>query len=131
MSMNDPIADMLTRIRNAQAVKKATVSMRSSKTKVGIAKVLQQEGFINDSKVEDVDGKAELTISLKYLEGKGVIDRLDRASRPGLRQYRGKDDLPRVMSGLGVAIISTSQGIMTDASARAKGHGGEVLCYVV
>ncbi len=130
MSMNDPIADMLTRIRNAQAVQKATVSMRSSTIKVGIAQVLKDEGFITDIQVAEVDDKTELTISLKYLEGKGVIDRLQRVSRPGLRQYRGKDELPRVLSGLGVAIISTSKGIMTDASARASGHGGEVLCLV-
>ncbi len=130
MSMNDPIADMLTRIRNAQAVQKATVSMRSSTIKVGIAQVLKDEGFITDLQTADVDGKAELTITLKYLEGRGVIDRLQRVSRPGLRQYRGKDELPRVLSGLGVAIISTSKGIMTDASARASGHGGEVLCLV-
>lgn len=130
MSMNDPIADMLTRIRNAQAVSKATVGMRSSRTKVGIAKVLQEEGYITDFHVDEVEGKAMLTVSLKYLEGKGVIDRLQRASRPGLRQYRGKDDLPRVLSGLGVAIVSTSKGIMTDAKARNEGHGGEVLCFV-
>jgi len=130
MSMNDPIADMLTRIRNAQAVQKATVSMRSSTIKVGIAQVLKDEGFITDHQVNDVDGKAELTISLKYLDGRGVIDRLQRVSRPGLRQYRGKDELPRILSGLGVAIISTSRGVMTDASARANGHGGEVLCLV-
>lgn len=130
MSMNDPIADMLTRIRNAQAVQKTNVSMRSSKTKVGIAQVLQDEGFITGYQVDEVDGKAVLTVSLKYLEGKGVIDRLQRASRPGLRQYRGKDDLPRVLSGLGVAIISTSKGIMSDARARSEGHGGEVLCFV-
>lgn len=130
MSMNDPIADMLTRIRNAQAVQKATVSMRSSKTKVGIAKVLQDEGFIKGFQVGEDEGKAYLTISLKYLEGRGVIDRLERVSRPGLRQYRGKGSLPRVLSGLGIAIVSTSKGIMTDAKARATGYGGEVLCLV-
>jgi len=130
MSMNDPIADMLTRIRNAQAVAKKTVSMPASKIKSGIADVLKQEGYIVDYKVMDNDGKPTLTIELKYMQGRGVIDRIQRISRPGLRNYRGKDELPRVLSGLGVAIVSTSGGVMTDASARQKGVGGEVLCIV-
>jgi small subunit ribosomal protein S8 len=130
MSMSDPIADMLTRIRNAQATNKATVKMPSSKVKVGIAGVLKDEGFINDFRVVDASGKAELEVTLKYFQGKGVIDMIRRASRPGLRQYRGKNDLPKVFNGLGIAIVSTSQGIMTDAAARAAGHGGEVLCFV-
>jgi small subunit ribosomal protein S8 len=128
--MNDPIADMLTRIRNAQAVAKKTVTMPASKIKSGIADVLKQEGYIVDYKVMDNDGKPTLTIELKYMQGRGVIDRIQRISRPGLRNYRGKDELPRVLSGLGVAIISTSGGVMTDASARQKGVGGEVLCIV-
>ena len=130
MSMSDPIADMLTRIRNAQATNKATVTMPSSKIKVGIANVLKDEGFINDFRVVDVTGKTALEVTLKYFQGKGVIDMIRRASRPGLRQYRGKDELPKVFDGLGIAIVSTSQGIMTDAAARAAGHGGEVLCFV-
>jgi len=131
MSMNDPIADMLTRIRNAQAVAKKTVSMPASRIKSGIADVLKQEGYIVDHKVIDNDdGKPTLVIELKYMQGRGVIDRLQRVSRPGLRNYRGKDELPRVLSGLGVAIVSTSGGIMTDANARQQGVGGEVLCIV-
>lgn len=130
MSMSDPIADMLTRIRNAQLVSKTTVSMPSSKLKVGIAEVLKDEGYIRDFSVAENDGKPELTITLKYLEGRGVIDRLERVSRPGLRQYRGKDGMPRVMGGLGIAVVSTSRGIMTDARARSEGVGGEVLCVV-
>ena len=131
MSMSDPIADMLTRIRNAQSTNKVTVSMPNSKVKVGIASVLKDEGFINDFRVNENDGKPELEVTLKYFEGRGVIDSLKRASRPGLRIYRSKDELPRVMDGLGIAIISTSGGFMTDAAARAAGHGGEVVCYVV
>ena len=130
MSMSDPVADMLTRIRNAQATNKVSVTIPSSKVKVGIAKVLKDEGYINDYSVADNGGKAELTVTLRYFQGRGVIDMIQRASRPGLRQYRGKQDLPRVFQGLGVAIVSTSQGIMTDAAAREAGHGGEVLCYV-
>lgn len=130
MSMSDPIADMLTRIRNAQATNKKTVSMPSSKVKVGIAGVLKGEGYINDFRVLENDGKAELEVTLRYFQGKGVIDMIKRASRPGLRQYRGKDDLPKVFNGLGIAIVSTSQGIMTESAARAAGHGGEVLCFV-
>ena len=130
MSMTDPIADMLVRIRNAAAVGKPTVKMPSSKTKVSIAKVLKDEGYIADSRVTENGAKAELEIVLKYFEGKPVIERLHRVSRSGLRQYRGKDALPKVLGGLGVAIISTSQGLMTDRQARAAGVGGEVICLV-
>lgn len=130
MSVTDPIADMLTRIRNAQMTEKAIVEMPSSKVKAGIAEVLKAEGYIKDFQVQDEGGKPTLEISLKYAEGRPVIDKISRASRPGLRQYRGRNDLPRVRGGLGVAIVSTSQGIMTDAAARQAGHGGEVLCYV-
>lgn len=131
MSMTDPIADMLVRIKNAAAVRKPTVKMPSSKTKVAIAAVLKDEGYILDARVTEIGpGKSELEISLKYYEGKPVIERLKRYSRPGLRQYRGKDELPNVLSGLGVSIISTSKGIMTDAQARQQGVGGEVLCVV-
>ena len=130
MSMSDPIADMLTRIRNAQAANKVSVSMPNSKVKVGIAGVLKDEGYINDFRVNENDGKPELEVTLRYFEGRGVIDSIKRASRPGLRIYRGKDDLPRVFDGLGIAIVSTSQGFMTDAAARAAGHGGEVVCFV-
>ena len=131
MSMTDPIADMLVRIRNAAAVGKTTVKMPSSKIKVSIAKVLQDEGYILGSTVNDIGGgKSELQIELKYYEGKPVIEQLKRFSRSGLRQYRGKDALPKVLGGLGVAIISTSKGIMTDAQARQQGVGGEVLCFV-
>jgi small subunit ribosomal protein S8 len=131
MSMTDPIADMLVRIKNAAAVRKQTVKMPSSKIKVAIAKVLKDEGYILDSRVTDISaGKSELEISLKYYEGKPVIERLERFSRSGLRQYRGKAELPKVLNGLGIAIISTSKGIMTDAQARQQGVGGEVLCFV-
>ena len=130
MSMTDPIADMLVRIRNAAAVGKPTVKMPSSKIKVAIAGVLQDEGYIGGSRVTENGAKAELEIVLKYFEGKPVIERLQRVSRSGLRQYRGKDELPKVLGGLGVAIISTSKGIMTDAQARQQGVGGEVLCFV-
>jgi len=130
MSMTDPIADMLTRIRNAQAVSKAEVTMPSSKMKAAIAKVLKDEGYITDFSVAEQDNKAALTITLKYYEGKPVIDSISRYSRPGLRAYRGKDELPRVMGGYGVAIVSTSAGVMTDRAARAAGHGGEVICFV-
>ena len=130
MSMSDPIADMLTRIRNAQSTNKVTVSMPNSKVKVGIASVLKDEGYITDFRVDDNDGKPNLEITLKYFEGRGVIDTLKRASRPGLRVYRGKDDLPRVLDGLGIVIVSTSRGFMTDVAARAAGHGGELICYV-
>ena len=133
MSMTDPIADMLVRIKNAAAVGKPTVKMPSSKTKVAIAKVLKSEGYIGDFRTTEAspDGaKTELEIELKYYEGRPVIERLQRVSRSGLRNYRGKDALPKVLGGLGVAIISTSKGIMTDTQARQQGVGGEVLCFV-
>ena len=130
MSMSDPIADMLTRIRNAQSAEKGQVAMPSSKLKLSIAKVLKDEGYIDDFVVREDAGKAELTIALKYYSGKPVIDRIERISRPGLRIYKGKEDIPRVMNGLGVAILSTSKGVMTDRKARATGVGGEVLCVV-
>lgn len=130
MSMSDPIADMLTRIRNAQAVQKAKVIMPASKVKTGIAGVLKEEGFINDFGDVEVDGKPALEITLRYMNGRGVIESMKRVSSPGLRQYRGKGELPKIQNGLGVAVISTSKGIMTDAAARAAGEGGEVLCIV-
>ena len=130
MSMSDPIADMLTRIRNAQATNKVVVSMPNSKVKVGIANVLKDEGFINDYRIDDNDGKPLLEITLKYYQGSGVIDSIKRASRPGLRIYRRKDELPRVLDGLGIVVVSTSNGIMTDVAARAAGQGGEIICYV-
>ena len=130
MSMSDPIADMLTRIRNAQGVQKTTVAMPSSKVKVAIANVLKDEGYIEDYAVSEADGKVELKIGLKYYAGRPVIERLERVSRPGLRIYKGKDDIPQVMNGLGVAIVSTPKGVMTDRKARATGVGGEVICYV-
>ena len=130
MSMSDPIADMLTRIRNGQAAKKTEVSMPASKLKSAIAGVLKDEGYIAGSSVKDVDGKSQLVVELKYYEGKPVIEKLERASRPGLRTYKSKTDLPKVMGGLGVAIISTSNGVMSDRAARKAGVGGEVICYV-
>jgi small subunit ribosomal protein S8 len=130
MSMSDPISDMLTRIRNAQSVQKKTVLIPASKVKTGIANVLKNEGYIADFRDADLDGKPGLEVTLKYVEGRGVIETMKRASRPGLRQYRGKDDLPKIQNGLGIAVISTSTGIMTDAQARAAGQGGEVLCIV-
>ncbi len=130
MSMTDPIADMLTRIRNALAAEKAEVFMPASKLKRAVAQVLKDEGYINDFAVQDGDGKPQLRVALKYYEGKPVIDTIKRVSRPGLRIYKGKDELPKVMGGLGVAIVSTSAGVMTDRAARSAGHGGEVLCYV-
>jgi len=130
MSMSDPISDMLTRIRNAQAVQKSTVNIPASKVKTGIAKVLKDEGYILDFGDIEVEGKPTLEITLKYMQGKGVIETLKRASRPGLRIYRGKDELPKILNGLGMAVISTSEGIMTDVSARAAGQGGEILCIV-
>jgi len=130
MSMTDPIADMLVRIKNAAAVRKQTVKMPSSKIKTAIATVLKDEGYIADFRVTPNGAKAELEVVLKYYEGKPVIERLERYSRSGLRQYRGKDAIPKVLGGLGVAIISTSKGIMTDAQARQQGVGGEVLCFV-
>ena len=128
--MTDPISDMLTRIRNAQAITKAEVRMPSSTLKVAIAKVLKDEGYISDFAVTEEDNKTQLVITLKYYDGKPVIGEIKRASRPGLRIYRGKDEIPKVMGGLGVAIISTPAGVMTDRAARAAGHGGEVICYV-
>ncbi|MEE9286537.1 MAG: 30S ribosomal protein S8 [Gammaproteobacteria bacterium] len=130
MSMQDPIADMLTRIRNGQMVEKKQVTMPASKVKVAIAKILKDEGYVTDYVTETVDGKLALTIVLKYFAGEPVIESLQRVSRPGLRMYRSKGDLPAVVGGLGVAIISTSHGVMTDRAARAQGFGGEVLCFV-
>lgn len=130
MSMTDPIADMLTRIRNGHAAKKAEVTMPASKIKAAIARVLKDEGYITDWALRENDGKPLLQIELKYYMGKPVIERLDRVSRPGLRRYRGKHELPKVMGGLGIAIISTAQGVMSDRAARKAGCGGEVLCYV-
>ena len=130
MSMSDPIADMLTRIRNAQAVEKKSVTMPASKIKVAIAQVLKDEGYIDAFALNWDSGKNELEISLKYYAGKPVIERIERVSRPGLRIYRGRDAIPQVMNGLGVAIVTTPMGVMTDRKARATGVGGEVLCYV-
>ena len=130
MSMTDPIADMLTRIRNAQMAEKVAVSMPSSKLKVSIAHVLKDEGYIDDFAVRENGGKALLDIALKYYAGRPVIERIERVSKPGLRVYKGTDDLPRVMNGLGVAIVSTPKGVMTDRRARASNVGGEVLCIV-
>ena len=130
MSMSDPISDMLTRIRNAQSAEKAVVSMPSSKLKVSIAKVLKDEGYVEDYAVRDVEGKPTLEIGLKYYAGRPVIERIDRVSKPGLRIYKGVDAIPRVMNGLGVAIVSTPKGVMTDRKARASNVGGEVLCIV-
>ena len=130
MSMSDPIADMLTRIRNAQSVDKAVVSMPSSKIKVAIAQVLQDEGYIEGFVVRSDAGKSTLEIALKYYAGRPVIERIERVSRPGLRVYRGREAIPSVMNGLGVAIVTTPKGVMTDRKARQNGVGGEVLCYV-
>lgn len=130
MSMQDTVADMLTRVRNAQMAKKETVSMPNSKLKVAIANVLKQEGYIANAEVSETEGKTILTLTLKYFEGKPVIESIKRVSRPGLRQYRGKDELPSVKQGLGIAIISTSKGIMTDRAARVAGVGGEVIAFV-
>ncbi len=130
MSMTDPIADMLTCIRNAQSAAKTAVKMPSSKLKVSIAQVLKDEGYIDAFAVRENEGKPLLEISLKYYAGQPVIEKIERVSRPGLRIYKGRDDLPKVMNGLGVAIVSTSKGVMTDRKARATGVGGEVLCIV-
>jgi small subunit ribosomal protein S8 len=130
MSMSDPIADMLTRIRNAQMVDKATVAMPSSKVKAAIAQVLKDEGYIDGFQVKTDSGKSELEIALKYYAGRPVIERIERVSRPGLRVYKGAKSIPQVQNGLGVAIVTTPQGVMTDRKARAAGIGGEVLCYV-
>jgi small subunit ribosomal protein S8 len=131
MSMSDPISDMLTRIRNAQMAEKATVSMPSSKMKVAIAEVLKDEGYVDGfSVVKSEGGKANLEIGLKYYSGRPVIEKIQRISRPGLRIYKGSNDIPKVMNGLGIAIVSTSKGLMTDRKARANGIGGELLCVV-
>lgn len=130
MSMQDPLADMLTRVRNAQMARMATVSMPSSTVKVALVEVLKSEGYVESYDVKEAGGHKELTVALKYYEGRPVIEEIKRASRPGLRFYVGKDDLPKVKGGLGVAIVSTSKGMMTDRAARAAGIGGEVLCTV-
>jgi small subunit ribosomal protein S8 len=130
MSMSDPIADMLTRIRNAQMVEKPSVTLPASKVKVAIAKVLKDEGYIDGYVVKGEGAKPELEIALKYYAGKPVIEKIERVSRPGLRVYKGRHDIPNVMNGLGVAIVTTPQGVMTDRKARQVGIGGEVLCYV-
>jgi small subunit ribosomal protein S8 len=130
MSMSDPIADMLTRIRNAQMTEHATVLMPSSKVKLAIAKVLKDEGYIEGFKVAGEEQKPVLEIALRYYAGRPVIEKIERISKPGLRIYKSKDDIPRVMNGLGIAIVSTSRGVMTDRAARATGIGGEVLCIV-
>jgi small subunit ribosomal protein S8 len=131
MSMSDPIADMLTRIRNGQRGGKARVSMPSSKAKVAVAQVLRDEGYIQAYSTREEEGnKATLEVELKYFEGRPVIERLERVSRPGLRIFKGRDELPKVDGGLGVAIVSTSRGVMSDRAARESGHGGEVICIV-
>ena len=130
MSMHDPISDMLTRIRNAQRADKTAVSMPSSKLKVAIAQVLKDEGYVEEFAVREVDNKPVLDIQLKYYAGRPVIERIERVSRPGLRIYKGSSDIPKVMNGLGVAIVSTSKGVMTDPKARAAGNGGELQCIV-
>jgi small subunit ribosomal protein S8 len=128
--MSDPISDMLTRIRNAQMANKATVAMPSSKVKTAIVRVLKEEGFVEDFAVRENAGKPTLEVGLKYYAGRPVIERIDRVSKPGLRVYRGASEIPRVMNGLGVAIVSTPKGVMTDRKARASNVGGEVLCIV-
>jgi small subunit ribosomal protein S8 len=130
MSMSDPIADMLTRIRNAQSIEKSVVTMPSSKLKVAIAQVLKDEGYIDGFQVKGDGAKSELEIALKYYAGRPVIERIERVSRPGLRVYKGRNAIPHVMNGLGVAIVTTPKGVMTDRKARQTGVGGEVLCYV-
>jgi small subunit ribosomal protein S8 len=130
MSMTDPIADFLTRIRNGQSSGKPEVNVPASKVKLAIAQVLKDEGYIEDFSAKEEEGKPTLAVQLKYFQGRPVIDRLERVSRPGLRVYRGKDELPSILGGLGVAIVSTSKGVMTDREARASGHGGEVICIV-
>jgi len=130
MSMSDPIADLLTRIRNAQMVAKPLVTVPSSKVKVAIAQVLKDEGYIDSFQIKTDNGKSELVIELKYYAGRPVIERIERVSRPGLRVYKGRDAIPQVMNGMGVAIVTTPKGVMTDRKARATGVGGEVLCYV-
>jgi small subunit ribosomal protein S8 len=130
MSMNDPISDLLTRIRNGQTARKVSVSLPASRVKAAIAKVLEAEGYIGGFRTEDLEGKPTLTIDLKYYQDRPVIERIERVSRPGLRVYSSAADLPKVQGGLGIAIVSTSDGVMTDRQARADGHGGEVLCFV-
>ncbi|MBI3147563.1 MAG: 30S ribosomal protein S8 [Betaproteobacteria bacterium] len=130
MSMSDPIADMLTRIRNAQLANKVSVAMPSSRLKIAIAQVLKDEGYIDGLKVAGEEKKPQLELALRYYAGRPVIEKIERISKPGLRIYKSKEDLPRVMNGLGVAIVSTSRGVMTDRKARANGVGGEVLCIV-
>ncbi|BBP46841.1 30S ribosomal protein S8 [Thiosulfatimonas sediminis] len=130
MSMSDPIADMLTRIRNGQIAGHANVIMPSSKVKAAVAKVLNEEGYISAFSINENNGKPELSVDLKYFDGKPVIEMIKRVSRPGLRVYKNKDELPNVIGGLGIAVISTSKGIMTDHQARSAGVGGEVICYV-
>lgn len=130
MSMSDPISDMLTRVRNAQAVRKSSVHIPSSKLKLAIANLLKDEGYVQKVSQEEKDGKNVIVIDLKYFQGAPVIENIKRVSRPGLRVYKGKGELPSVRNGLGIAIISTSQGIMTDRAARAAGHGGEVIAFV-
>jgi small subunit ribosomal protein S8 len=130
MSMSDPIADMLTRIRNGQAVGKKAISMPSSMKKEAIAQVLKDEGYVIDFSVSKEGAKGALTVELKYFQGEPVIEMIQRVSRPGLRIYKGAKDLPKVRAGLGIAIISTSKGLMTDRAARTAGHGGEILAYV-
>jgi small subunit ribosomal protein S8 len=131
MSMTDPIADMLTRIRNAQTARKPSVTLPASKQKLAVAKVLEQEGYLASVASETVDGKNLLTLTLKYYQDQPVIERIQRVSRPGLRVFKSADELPVVQGGLGVAIVSTSQGVMTNVQAKAAGHGGEVLCIVL
>jgi small subunit ribosomal protein S8 len=129
--MTDPISDMLTRIRNAQTARKPSVTLPSSKQKLAVAKVLEQEGYLASVESENVDGKNTLTLGLKYYQDRPVIERIERVSRPGLRIFKRADELPVVQGGLGVAIVSTSQGVMTNVQAKAQGHGGEVLCIVL
>ena len=130
MSMTDPIADLLTRIRHGQTARQNEVSMASSKLKTAIVRVLKEEGYVEDFRLETAGPKQTLTVGLKYYEGRPVIDRLERISRPGLRIYRGKDELPKVLGGMGTVIVSTPKGVMTDKQARSIGQGGEVLCIV-
>jgi small subunit ribosomal protein S8 len=131
MSMTDPISDMLTRIRNGQTARKPSVSLPSSKQKLAVAKVLEQEGYLASVETDTVEGKSTLTLGLKYYQDAPVIERIQRVSRPGLRIFKRVDQLPVVQGGLGVAIVSTSQGVMTNVQAKAQGHGGEVLCIVL
>jgi len=130
MSMTDPIADMLTRIRNGQSAEKENVEMPSSRVKLAIAQVLQDEGYINSYETSDLEGKPRLRVQLKYFQGHGVIENIERVSKPGLRIYRGSKNVPTVVGGLGISVVSTSQGVMSDRAAREAGHGGEILCYV-